>query len=405
MRSNKQKRLAIRDWACAGVVLSVAALYVVSAQQYTFAQVAAGLEHADPATRMRAIQMLRDADDAAAVAPIGRLLGDSDDRVQLAAIDAERALLTLRPISRRTRVGFIIEKRTTIGADAAAEGQLALKARPIPGDVLAGLVLALRDTSPRVRIEAIGLAALLAPAGCANQHAERTAQLCAQIGNVLIENINSREPEVRRAAMHTLGRLRYSPAVQALLDQFSYYQKGADATAALEGLAGIGHESAASVFDQALASSNAGWRRLAVEGLARSGNRDALAALQHAGQSEQSSEVLLAMHFANVKLGEPRQSLGEIVASSRHEGLRPFAIQYLLDLVSSNASALATFLSDHHADTRRIVADVLGFSPDKTVVPALEAAARDADAGAATAAQRAIERINLNIPPAAALRR
>ena len=164
-------------------------------------------------------------------------------------------------------------------------------------------MLALSDTTPRVRIEAIGLAALLSPAACANQQAARTEQLCAQIGNVLIENINSREPEVRRAAMHTLGRLRYTNAVQALLDQFSYYQKGPDAAAALDALAGIGHGSATSVFEQALANSNAGWRRLGVEGLARSGNREALASLQQMGQSERSSDVLLALHFANIKLG------------------------------------------------------------------------------------------------------
>ena len=167
--------------------------------------------------------------------------------------------------------------------------------------MLAGLVLALNDNNPRVSVEAIGLATLLSPAACSNQEAARIEQLCAQIGNVLIDNINSREPEVRRAAMHALGRLRYTNAVQALLDQFSYYQKGPDATAALAALAGIGHGSAASVFEQAVASSNADWRRLGVEGLARSGNREALAALQQLGQSERSSEVLLALHFANAQ--------------------------------------------------------------------------------------------------------
>ena len=402
MHSNKRQGLGIRDWGFALVTLYMVAPYLVSgqtlsAQQYTFEQVAAGLKHNEAATRIRAIQILRDADYAEAAGPIGETLGDSDDRVQLAAIDAERSLFTLRPVSRRQRIGFIIEKRTTVGAsDAAANGQLVLKARAIPSELLSGLVLALSDTSPRVRIEAIGLAALLSPVACANQHAARREQLCAQIGNVLIENINSREPEVRRAAMHTLGRLRYTNGVQALLDQFSYHQKGPDAAAALDALAGIGHGSASSVFEQALASSNAGWRRLGVEGLARSGNREALAHLQQAGQNEGSSEVLLALHFANIKLGEPGASLAQIVASAGDSTLRPFAVQYLLDIAPSGSAQLAPFLSDPDAEIRRIIADVLGFSGDAQIVPALEAAARDADADTAAAAQRALERINLN---------
>ena len=369
---------------------------IVSAQQYTFETVAAGLKDGDAATRVRAIQILRDADYAEAVGPIGETLGDSDDSVQLAAIDAERSLFTLRPASRRKRIGFIIEQRTTVGGDAATEGPLALKVRSIPGEVLAGLVLALSDTNSRVRVEAIGLATLLSPVACSNQEAARIEQLCAQIGNVLIDNINSREPEVRRAAMHALGRLRYTNAVQALLDQFSYYQKGPDATAALAALAGIGHGSAASVFEQAVASSNADWRRLGVEGLARSGNREARAALQQVGQSERSSEVLLALHFANIKLGEPGQSLAQLVASTGDSALKPIAVQYLLDIASSAAAQLAQFLGDHDAEVRRIIADVLGFSDDPKIIPALEAAAKDSNPDSAAAAGRAVERIKLN---------
>ena len=76
--------------------------------------------------------------------------------------------------------------------------------------------------------------------------------------------------------MQTLGQLRYPNAVQALSDQLSYYQKGPDAMAALEGLAGIGHPTSVSVFEEKLTSSNADMRRFAVEGLARAGNREAL---------------------------------------------------------------------------------------------------------------------------------
>ena len=64
----------------------------------------------------------------------------------------------------------------------------------------------------------------------------------------MVDNINSREAALRRGAMQTLGQLRYPNAVQALSDQLSYYQRGADAQAAFEGLAGIGHPTSVSTI-------------------------------------------------------------------------------------------------------------------------------------------------------------
>src|SRR5687767_15494849 len=83
----------------------------VTAQQYTFEEVASGLKHKDAATRLRAIQILKDADYAEAAGPIAAALEDPDDRVQLAAIDAERALFTARPVPRRKKLGFVVELR------------------------------------------------------------------------------------------------------------------------------------------------------------------------------------------------------------------------------------------------------------------------------------------------------
>ena len=396
MRWNKKRGSGIGDWGFAVATL-VVALWVVSgfswtatAQQYTFEEVASGLKHQDAATRLRAIQILKDADYAEAAVPIAEALADSDDRVQLAAIDAERSLFTSRAVPRRKRIGFIVEVRTVAGGDAAAAGQLALKPRAVPPQVLASLVVALRDSSPRVRAEAINLAALLGPYACA-----RTTEPCAEIGNALIDNINSREAPIRRAAMQALGQLRYPNAVQALADQLSYRQRGLDAMAALEGLAGIGHPTSVSVFEQLLTNSNADMRRLAVEGLARAGNRDVLSTLQQMGPSERSNGVLLALHYANIKLGAAGGSLEQLVASLRNASQRPLALRYVLDLSTSVAPQLAESLKDDSADVRRLIADVLGFSGNAAVLPALEAATKDADPDVAAAAQQAIERLKL----------
>ncbi|MSO55510.1 MAG: hypothetical protein EXQ55_01090 [Acidobacteria bacterium] len=338
------------------LVLSVAFALspTVAAQKYTFEEVAAGLTHQDAATRLCAIQILKDADYADAADPIGAALGDPDDRVQLAALDAERSLLTTRPVSRRRRVGFVLEVRSVSGGDAA-EGQLALRPRTVPAQVLSGLAVALRDSNPRVRADAISLAALLAPVGCALGESKvqsprsrvEPTELCSQVGNALVDNINSREPLLRRSAMLALGRLRYANAVQALSDQLSYYQKGADAVAASEGLAGIGHPTSASIFRQLLTSSNTDLRRLAVEGLARADQRDA-----------------------------PGSTPRHIVAALRESSLRPLALKYLLDLAPSMAT-------------------VLGFSRDARIVAALEAATKDADPDVAAAAQQSIERLKI----------
>jgi HEAT repeat protein len=365
----------------------------VTARQYTFEEVASGLKHQDAATRLRAIEILKDADHVEAAAPIAAALVDPDDRVQLAAIDAERSLFTARVVPRRRRIGLVVEVRTVAGGEAAAVGQLALKARTVPPQVLTNLAVALRDNNLRVRAEAINLASLLGPAACA---LKPDATACADIANALIDNINSRDALVRRAAMQVLGQLRYPNAVQALSDQFSYRQRGPDAMAALEGLAGTGHPTSVSLFEELLTNANAEIRRLAVEGLARTGNREALATLQQMGQSERSSSVLLALHYANVKLGTVDGSLQQLVASLGDSSQRLIVLGYLLDVAPAVAPLLAeSLLKDQSADVRRLVADVLGFSRNTAVMPVLEAAAKDPDPDVAAAALQAVERLKL----------
>jgi HEAT repeat protein len=342
------------------------------------------------ATRLRAIQILKDADYAEAVVPIAATLEDPDDRVQLAAIDAERSMFTTRPVSRRRKIGFVVEQRTIAGGDAAAEGQLALKARVVPPQVLAGLAVALRDNNLRVRGVAINLASLIAPYACSVN-----SEVCSHVGNALIDNVNSRNAFVRRAAMQALGQVRYASAVQALSDQLSYYQTGLDAVAALEGLAGIGHSTSASDFTRLLTSASADMRRLAVEGLARIGERQVLTELQQMAQGERSNGVLLALHYANIKLGGPPGSLPQLVVSLNNPSQRPLALKYLLDLAPLMAVPLSGSLRDQHPDVRRLVADVLGFSRESSVIDALVAATKDSDPDVVIAAERAIERIKL----------
>jgi HEAT repeat protein len=136
-------------------------------------------------------------------------------------------------------------------------------------------------------------------------------------------------------------------------------------------------------------------RRYAVEGLARVGNREALPTLHQMGQSERSSGVLLALHYANVKLGAEESSLQELVTALGNSAQRSLALNYLLDIAPAMGPALAKALTHDSADVRRLIADVLGFSRDLAVVPMLEAATKDSDPDVAAAAQQAVARLKL----------
>jgi HEAT repeat protein len=408
------------------------------AAQHTIEEVASGLRAPDPATRLRAVQILRSGGYPEAARPLAAALSDPDDRVKLEAIDAERALFMSKPIPRRKRVGLVIEVRDSdTGGEALVAGKLALLPLRVPAEVLSGLAAAMKSSTPRVRLEALSVFGTLSPLGgsaaedairsgvswtvealrrgnkveqlAAASAAGRTLEacgaamatssdparsLCAVAGNALLDTVNSREPDVRRAAMKALGQLRYPNAAQALSDQLSYYQRGPDAEAAMEGLAGIGHENSVEIFKRSLESTDAEMRRLAVEGLARAGSAADLPDLERVGQSERSNAVLLALHYASLKLGAPVKP-DQLIASLQDSSLRPRVLQYLLDLSSSMAPALAESLQNPDAETRMFVADVLGFSHDASIIPVLQAASKDADPDAARAAQRAIDRIML----------
>ena len=88
-------------------------------------------------------------------------------------------------------------------------------------------------------------------------------------------------------------------------------------------------------------------------------------------------------------LARPGAARNSSIAVFSDASLRPQALRYLLDLAPSLAPSLAESLRDPDPDVRRLVADMMGFSRDAKVVPALEAATKDPDAAVVAAAQRA----------------
>lgn len=436
MRMRGSERVVDRRWFVAGLIAAGLLAAVPARAQNSFDDVVAGLKARDASTRLDAVRALKDAGHVEAAAPLAVALADPDDRVVLAAIDAERALFVAPSPARRRMIGFVVEVRSSAaGAQAVAMSRLSLLPRRVPAEVLVGLADALGSANPRIRLDALAafgeLASLrgpsaaeamrrgaswlvealrrgnqseqLAAAAAAGRAFENCgaatvqpdeAPLCAQIGDVLIETVNSRDADVRRAAMSMLGALRYSNAAQALSDQLGYYRGGADGKAALEGLAGIGHVTSIDIFKRQLSSSDADIRRLAVEGLARAGAREELPTLEQMARTERSNGVMLALHYATIALGAPAAP-DQLIAALRDQSLRPLAVRYLLELGPSVAPALAASLQDPQPDTRAIAADILGFSRSAAVIPELTAAANDSDPDAARAAARALEHLAL----------
>ena len=133
--------------------------------------------------------------------------------------------------------------------------------------------------------------------------------------------------------MQALGQLRYPKAVQALSDQLSYRQRGPDAMAALEGLAGIGHPTSVSVFEHLLTNPNADMRRSRPSKDWRaSAIVSALPTLQQTG-----TERAIQPRAAGAALREREArsvdgSLQQLVASLGDSSQRLLVLRYLLDL-------------------------------------------------------------------------
>ena len=71
----------------------------------------------------------------------------------------------------------------------------------------------------------------------------------------------------------------------------------------------------------------------------------------------------------------------------------PQAQEYLVELGPSLTNTLLPRLQEPDANVREAVADVLGAIGDPSAIPALEAAAKDRDASVASAAKRALARL------------
>jgi HEAT repeat protein len=214
-------------------------------------------------------------------------------------------------------------------------------------------------------------------------------------GDALVAALNDESTPVATAAARALGDIKAWQSLQALTDQFNYYGgKGPRAEAALDALARIAHASSQQLFVSQLTSSSANLRRLAGEGLARSGNRDAAQQAATALAGDKQRDVLLAGAFALVLAGPQAGSGVNVLVQALDNGPHhEQAMAYLVELGRRAVPGLDQALASQEPGTRERATLVLGFIGGDEALVLLERARGDNDLRVVRAAERAIARL------------
>ena len=212
------------------------------------------------------------------------------------------------------------------------------------------------------------------------------------VGDGLIAAMNDADPRVRVWAIDALGWLRSERAVQALMDRLSYLRNGDEAAASLHALARIAHAGSARVFQEHVSDRRAPFRVMALEGLGRLGAADSASVIANALSGTRDESVLLAGAFALHLLGQARNLEAVVAALARPTTARQ-ARAYLTELGAGIATDLQPGLAHKDPALRQAVAEVIGLTGHAGSEDTLRTAARDPDRAVAEAARQALTRI------------
>ena len=411
------------------VALTLMCVPALAVAQVAFEQAARDLSSPDAGTRLRTVQMLRDAAYPEAAVPLARAVADTQDEIQLAAIAAELNIFLADPVVAKKRVAMVVEVRNPVLAERAfTAGPSVLSERPIPAEVLDALRFATRDNNPRVGLEALYAFGTLgwSPSGAARREllqrsgADVAALLGAPdpamryaaarvIGRLfarrpqddpiegtvddgVITALNDNDRTVKTAVMAALGAMRSERAVQALTDLFAFYNKGDVAEAALDALAHIAYSGSAPLFTAQLAGAGSStMRAIAIDGLTRIGDPARLAEIRAAADRDHSDAVTLAAAFASAVLESgPIERIVDAVTKSR---MRDRARGYIGELASRRAASFGPHLVDPDERIRLELVEALGVAGDRTALRMLEPLLQDRDPQVARAAERASARL------------
>jgi HEAT repeat protein len=211
------------------------------------------------------------------------------------------------------------------------------------------------------------------------------------VGDAVVGALNDREKAMQSAAMQALGAMRYDRAVQALIDRFQHFGDSDMAAEALDAVARIAHPSSVPSLVSQLASKNAGLRGIAIEGLARTGDRDRLADIEKALITERNEGLVLAGNFAAAMLSGG--TLDRIVEALAKPRLRDRARWYLVEIAPGRTQMFARYLQDPDPLLRLELVNAIGLSADARAIELVERMASDADVRVARAVESALARL------------
>jgi HEAT repeat protein len=399
----------------------------LEAQVLTFEETVAGLNDPDPDVRRRALRLLGDARFPEAAEPISALFADPETALRVEAMRTVTGLFLLEPPDTRRRVGLVFEQRGRMPAQTIFDvGPLAVGPHPVPELVLARLGEATLDGDEQVAIEAVYTLGVLGrssafsttwrPQAAGNlttvlQRNDRMLRLAAlraigrifavprgrqhdvEIGDAVVHAMNDRERQVRVSAIEALGLLRHERALQALMERHAGLRRGEEADAALQALARIGHPSASPVFLDQLATGTADRKRIAIEGLARTGPPDVLGDIQTGLGRDNNRALSLAAAFAAARLANG--PVDPILGAARQAEFEVQAMEYLADLVRTKPAAFVPYGRDPDDDLRAKLAEAVALSDDAAALPVAEALSRDPIPSVADAAARAVSWLEL----------
>ncbi len=359
----------------AAVLLTAAA----SAQTATWQDVIRNLRHPDAKVRLEAVRQLGDAAYASAADRVAPLVGDPDDEVQSAAIDAELTFFLVEPIGARRTLGFLGPSRPR-AQEAFEAGPLVRSAMPAPPELVDALIAAIRDENPRVQFDAVHALGIIAEPPLSDQQAAgliddldhydatiraATARVIGRLrlqpaADKLIAGLSDSSPVVQRFAIEALGLIRVSRAAALIAQVLRREEKGEMASTALLALARLAQPASAELFRAHLADKDPEMRRAALEGLGRLGGPASAGTVRPFATGDPKSAVRLAACFALDRLGESQAPALVAALASRETGAQ--ARDYLLEIGRSVLPALQAALrapvdARHRAD----LLHVLGF--------------------------------------------
>lgn len=372
-----------------------------SRRREAIAPLAALVHDPEPKVRMEVVRALNALRDTSAVSALVTSMGDGDPKIREEAIGALVELYSER--ERTTAVSRFLDAFSDEYDRASVPPFTA-----VDPAVFAALGEALRDPEPGIRGQAaltIGIlngrpavrnlvAALQDPEPDVRGAAATAIGKVGteQDGAALIPMLSDEASGPRNRALKAIGVLRVRAAAPVLRQLFEANRRRDIGLRALGSLSRLGDPAQADLFRELVLDSDVERRRLAIEGLGRTGDTALLPALKKDYQREKNDELKLSYAFAITLLGD-RAFLDSVVLglASRVHARR--CRGFLLEMGRPVLPELYPYLNDPEEDVRAELCDILAELGDPMAIPILEPLIGDPSRKVADRANRAVERL------------